>query len=99
MYRVAVENQFALDHLGIHVAIDGGERLVAKPLTMEMIKADEAAYSLPMLSIPRDLARALFDALGTALGVYSSDARMAAEVLEREQKRVDKMLDWFVTNS
>ncbi len=92
-YRVVVENQFALDHLGIHVA-DGA--LVAKPLQMEMIEADEGVYSPPMLSLSRDLARELFDALGTALGVYSSDARMAAEVLEREQYRVDKMLDWFV---
>ncbi len=96
MYRVAVENQFALDHLGIHVA--DGDR-VAEPLQLVMTEVGEGIYSPPMLSIPRDLARALFDALGTALGVYSSDARMAAEVLEREQKRVDKMLDWFVTDS
>lgn len=94
---VDTREEFMRDRLAVHIAdvsSDGTDVVLPTDLVLE--RNAEAVVTPAALSIDRDLARALYDALGQALGIYTSDARLAAEVLAREQGRVDKMLDHLI---
>lgn len=90
--------EFALGKLAVHIARETSTGLeVILPMTMEAEAVEEGvAFVDPALYVDRDLARALYDALGHALGIYTPDARLAAEVLAREQDRVDKLIDSLI---
>ena len=96
-YRVHVEYAFFTDGYDVHIADVGPDgTYVVKPYDFIFDKADEGVETPAALSLPTEMARALYDALGAALGIHTPDARMAAEVLAREQDRVDKMIDHLI---
>ncbi len=93
-YRVHVEYAFNSDRYKVHIANVGPDAIyVVKPFDFVLEKADDGVETPAALHLPTELARALYDALGHALGIHTPDARLAAEVLAREQDRVDKMID------
>ena len=96
-YRVHVAYAWNGDRYNVHIANVGPDGVyVVKPYDMVMEKADDGVETPAALSLPPEMARALYDALGAALGIHTPDARMAAEVLAREQDRVDKMIDYLI---
>ncbi len=97
-YRVHVAYAWNGDRYNVHIANVGPDGVyVVKPYNMELEKAPDGVETPAALSLPTEMARALYDALGAALGIHTPDARMAAEILAREQDRVDKMIDHLVT--
>ncbi len=95
--NIDTRERFMQDELAVHIGRPTSTGLeVVVPTELIVESAPEAIVTPPALHIDRDLGRALYDALGRALGIYTPDARMAAEVLTREQKRVDKMLDHLI---
>lgn len=93
-YRVHVEHDFLRDRLAVHIGHTRADDLyVAQPTDILFQSVDPAVAHPPALRIDPDLARVLYDALGRALGIHTPDARLAAEVLDREQQRVDKLID------
>lgn len=99
-WRVHVATNFMRDELDVHIAYQSTKGLaVVQPIDLVLEDTDGATITPPALGISRDLARALYDGLGQALGIHTPDARMAVEVLAREQDRVDKMLDHLTHDS
>ena len=97
-YRVHVAYAFNADRYNVHIADMGRDGVyVVKHLHFEMEKVPDGVETPAAFQLPTEMARALYDALGAALGVHTPDARMAAEVLAREQTRVDKMIDHLTT--
>ena len=93
-YRVHVEYAFNSDRYKVHIANVGPDGMhVVRPTDFVLEKAEDGVEHPAALHLPTEMARALYDALGHALGIHTPDARMAAEVLAREQDRVDKMID------
>ena len=95
--RAYVEFVFNSDHYAVHLAETGPDQnFVVEPTELNFSKADMRMVTPAAFHIRADMARALYDALGHALGIHTPDARLAAEVLAREQDRVDKMIDHLV---
>lgn len=94
-YRAHVEHDFPHDLLSVHIGYDlpGGTMAIAQPTELIFESVPEPITTPPALRIRPDLARALYDALGAALGIHTPDARLAAETLKREQDRVDRLID------
>ncbi len=95
-WKVYVDTReaFMRDELAIHMAVVTHDTTdVVTPMDLVLERKNEPVVTPAALHIDRDLARALYDGLGQALGIHTPDARLAAEVLAREQKRVDKMID------
>lgn len=67
-----------------------------KPVTTERVRVEEGSMSSPFLHLDEAAARALYEALGSAFNEFMPDMRFAADVLKREQSRVDKLLDHLV---
>ncbi len=96
-YRVHVAYAWNGDRYDVHIADVGPDGVyVVKPYAMVMERTPDGVETPAALSLPTEMARALYDALGAALGIHTPDARMAAEVLAREQDRVDKMIDHLI---
>lgn len=94
-YRAHVEHDFVHDLLSVHLGYarpDGGMD-IAQPTEIIFEDTPQPITTPPALRIRPDLARALYDALGAALGIHTPDARLAAETLKREQDRVDRLID------
>ena len=99
-YRVNVEYAWNGDKYNVHIADVGRDGVyVVKPHDMVLEKVPDGVETPAFLRLPTEMARALYDALGAALGIHTPDARMAAEILAREQDRVDKMIDHLTTRS
>ncbi len=94
-FRVYVQYAFNSDRYAVHLAkVEPDRTDVVEPIDLVFSEVDvEGVETPPAFHIPTEMARALYDALGHALGIHTPDARLAAEVLAREQVRVDKMLD------
>ena len=96
-FRAYVQYAFNSDRYAVHLAETGPDRMLAvEPIAFVMSEVAEGVETPAAFHIPTELARVLYDALGHALGVHTPDARLAAEVLAREQDRVDKMIDHLV---
>jgi hypothetical protein len=95
-YRAYVSQDFARDTYSVHIAHVGNKTSVVEPTDLVLSEVPDGISTPPAFQLNPELARALFDALGVALNVYTPDARLAAEVLAREQERVDKMLDHLI---
>jgi hypothetical protein len=94
MKRAYVNRDFMRNVYEVHLGDVGPDgSFIARPAELVFERLDDPVTTPPCLSLDEDVARALFDALGVALNIYTPDARMAAEVLKREQDRVDKMID------
>ena len=89
-YRARAQYGFARNAHGIHLARD---HTVLQPVELVWDPLDPAIESPPAFYLDVDAMRALYDALGQALGLHLTDTKFAAEVLEREQYRVDKLID------
>jgi hypothetical protein len=93
MKRAYVNRDFMRDVYEVHLGEVGPNgTFVARSVELVFDRLDSPITTPPFLSLDEDSARVLFDALGVALNIYTPDARMAAEVLKREQDRVDKMI-------
>jgi hypothetical protein len=88
-YRAHAEVLFSRDGIGIHLAI---AEYVAQPTEIMFDSADEGIVTEPALTMPHGLALALYHALGVGLGLHTPDAKFAAEVLAKEQDRVDRLI-------
>ena len=96
-YRVHVAYAWNGDRYNVHIANVGPDGVyVVKPYAFVLDKAEDGVETPAAFQLPTEMARALYDALGHALGIHTPDARMAAEVLAREQDRVDKMIDHLI---
>jgi len=96
-YRVHVAYAFNADGYNVHIAEVGPDGVyVVEPHAVTMKKTEDGVETPAAFQFSTELARALYDALGAALGVHTPDARMAAEILAREQTRVDKMIDHLI---
>jgi hypothetical protein len=95
--RANVELDLLMDGFKVYLADVGpNHSSVVAPVDLVFMQSDPYATFDPAFRLRSDLARALFDALGAALGVYTPDARMAAETLKLEQTRVDKLIDRLI---
>lgn len=94
MFRVLLKNLYAADAVGLWIFdynIPNGPHLVAKPVSLEFDKTDEAAFlGKPTLTLPThraaELARAIMD------GIAESDFMMQKDKGDRELQAVKEHL-------
>ena len=99
-YRAYVQYAFNSDRYAVYLGkTEPGRSWVGEPTDFVFSEIEDGEETSPTFHIPTEMARVLYDALGHALGVHTPDARLAAEVLTREQDRVDKMIDHLVETS
>lgn len=92
-WRAYVEHDFAGVGYRVHLA---NRDAVLRPVELEMEVVPHGVETPPAFTLDEGAALALYDALGRALNIHTPDARLAAEVLAREQARVDKFIDFVV---
>jgi len=92
-WRAYVEHDFARLGYRVHLA---HRDAVLRPVDLVMEVVPAGVETPPAFTLDEGAARALYDALGRALNIHTPDARLAAEVLKREQARVDKFIDFVV---
>ena len=94
-YRAHVQYGFARNEYGIHLS---RENLTLQPVQLDWQPMEAFVETPPAFYLDGDAMRALYDALGQALGLHLSDTRLAADVLKLEQSRVDRLIAYITTS-